>query len=510
MVGMMAKADQTAPHSDQAWQMSAGQAVRDRNWQKLLVIAQHWTQAQPCVIEAWQTLSRAHFEQSRFAEAIHAYQHVLTLAPDEPAHLVSAARIAIAAQRYRQARDFLDQAQAVQPDSPVLLYTFGRLYHLTGELELAEACFRQVIAAHPGFATAYVELGALCEGRLNDTEIDAIKRLFNNPAVHPEYRVMLGFTLGDALDRRNQCEAAFAAWDQGNEINRRISAQEGMFYQPELIESDLALLPDIFDNLVPASATRTCHQSQPCPVFVLGMPRSGTTLVESILASHTDVHGAGELPTLYDIHETVMNVARQQGIEAARKLVRDQAGAWRTRYLAALPSVSGKTHIVDKQPLNFRCIGLIRLLFPDSPIIYTRRNPLDVGFSIYRHKFAKDWPCAHQLTDIGHYYRHHTRIVEMWQARHATSMHVVDHAALVSDPQQCIRDLLDAARLDFQPACLAPHKTRRAVATFSAVQVQRPISGSFAGRSQKYLRQLVPLHEALGAKGGGGGKAHFH
>ena len=492
---MMTKADQVDPHSNQTWQTSVGQAVRDRNWQHLLGIAQRWTQAQPSSVEAWQSLSRAHFEESRFTEAINAYAQVLRLVPDDPAHRVSAARLAIAAHDYGQARDYLDAAQQMGPASAELLYSLCRLHHLTGDLQLAEDYCRRAIAARPGFATAYVELGALCEGKLSDAEVDVIRQLFDNPAVHPEYRVMLGFTLGDALDRRNEYEQAFAAWIKGNEINRQISEQEGLVYQPALIESELALLPDIFNDLV--ATPDTWSADHPCPVFIVGMPRSGTTLVESILASHPDVHGAGELPTLYDIHETLMAVARQQGIEAARNLVRHQAGAWRARYLAALPTTAGKTHIVDKQPLNFRSIGLIRLLFPDSPIIYTRREPLDVGFSIYRHKFAKDWPCAHRLADIGHYYRHHVHIVEMWQARHASAIHVVDHAALVDDPQCRIRELLDAAGLDFQPACLTPHKTRRPVATFSAVQVQRPISIRFSGRSHNYARQLVPLSNAL-------------
>jgi len=503
---VLARAQQVDAGNAQVWQVSAALAVERRDWQQLLHIAQGWTQTHPTAVDAWQALSRAHFEASCFSDAIRAYAPVLDLAPDNPAHLIGAARLAIAAQGYADAQQYLSAAQAITPDAPELLYTLGRLHHLTGELDAAEAYCRRAIAARPGYATAYVELGALREGRLSDAEINTIKQLFEDPAVHPEYRVMLGFTLGDALDRRQQYQQAFAAWDQGNAINRRISEQEGLIYQPALIESELALLPAIFDDLtvdLDEPLLDDHAPPPPCPIFVLGMPRSGTTLVESILASHQQVHGAGELPTLYDIHETLLAVARQHGPDAARDRVRTQARHWRARYLAALPSCPGKTHIVDKQPLNFRSIGLIRLLFPDAPIVYTQRDPLDVGFSIYRHKFAKDWPCAHRLADIGHYYTVHARIMAMWQARHADAIHVADHAELVSDPERRIRALLAAAGLDFQPACLAPHKTRRSVATFSAVQVQQPISGSFAGRAQKYVRQLIPLQDILGFKGGG-------
>lgn len=507
---VLARAQQLDPDNHQLWQVAAALAVDSRHWLQLLRIAQGWVRAHPGSVEAWQGLSRAHFEESRFSEAIAAYAHVQELAPDNPSHLIAAARLAISAQRYQQARQYLDAAQILVPDSAELLYTMGRLHHLTGDLQSAEHYCRRAIAARPGYATAYVELGTLCEGRLDDAEIAVIQQLFAEPAVHPEYRVMLGFTLGEALEQRQQFDRAFAAWETGNDINRRISEQEGMVYQPALIESELALLPEIFRDLdikLPHLAT-----DHPQPIFVLGMPRSGTTLIESILAAHSSVHGAGELPTLYDIHEELMTVARRDGVDAARDMVRQQAQAWRARYLAALPSFSGnssptdtstgtavlhKTASVDKQPLNFRSIGLIRLLFPQSPIIYSQRDPMDVGFSIYRHKFAKNWPCAHRLADIGHYYAIHTRIVAMWQARHADAIHVVDHAALVQDPELQIRKLLAFAALEFEAACLSHHKTRRAVATFSAVQVQQPVSARFGGRSANYVKQLSPLHDNL-------------
>jgi tetratricopeptide (TPR) repeat protein len=492
---VLARAQQVSPGTIQVWQVAAALAAEIRAWGELLRIARGWTSALPDSHEAWQALSRAHFEESRFSEATAAYERVLQLQPGNPSHLIGAARLAISAQDYEQARHHLDAASEIAPDSADLLYTLGRLHHLTGELEAAEDCCRRAIAARPGFATAYVELGALCEGRLDDTEIRTIRQLFDDQAVHPEYRVMLGFALGDALNRRKESAQAFEAWEKGNEINRKISEQEGFVYQSALIESELELLPAIFKDLVIEPAQPVAGHAR--PIFVVGMPRSGTTLVESILASHSTVHGAGELPTLYDIHEELMAVARHQGIEAARELVRNKATGWRDRYLAALPAANSKTHVVDKQPLNFRSIGLIRLLFPESPILYLQREPMDVGLSIYRHKFSKDWPCAHRLADIGHYYGIHARIFAHWQERHAESIHVVDYASLVRDPETRIRKLLAHVNLEFEMTCLAPHKTKRAVATFSAVQVQQPVSTDYSNRSACYEAGLAPLRDAL-------------
>lgn len=495
-LNVLARAQEVSPDNPQVWQVATALAIEQRDWLELLRVARGWTGAHPDSREAWQAQSRAWFEESQFSEAIAAYERVLALEPENPSFLIDAARIAIAAHNYAGAQRHLDAAQKISPDSADLLYTLGRLYHLTGKLDAAEDCFRRVIALRPRFAPAYVELGTLCEGRLVNAEIRMIRQMFEDATVHPEYRVMLGFTLGNALDRREgSAEEAFAAWDAGNEINRRISEQEGIFYQPELVESELELLPELFRKLDYPLEHSVCEH--PRPIFVLGMPRSGTTLIESILAAHSGVHGAGELPTLYDIHEELMGVARSQGVEAARELLRSEAAGWRQRYLAALPPVDGKPNVVDKQPLNYRSIGLIRMLFPESPIIYTRRSPMDVGFSIYRHKFSKNWPCAHRLADIGHYYGIHARLAACWEERHKGAIHSVDHAALVRDPEKRIRELLAYTGLEFEAACLSHHKTKRAVATFSAVQVQQPVSDAYSNRAARYADKLVPLRDAL-------------
>lgn len=492
----LAKAQKIDPTDPQAWQVGAALAAQIRDWPELLHIALSWTEFHPQALEAWQALSRAHFEESRFEEAIAAFEHVLKLAPNNPSHLVSAARLHIAATNYDSARQLLDAAHQLAPSSGELLYTLSRLYHMTGELAAAEDYCRRAIAVLPKFAPAYVALGTLCEGQLQNLEIQIITQLFQDKTTHPEYRAMLGFTLGEALDRKGEYGQAFIAWEHANHINAMISEREGFLYQAKQFENDVQILAELFAEPLASPPTPPATEKMR-PIFVVGMPRSCTTLVESILASHSTVYGAGELPTLYDIYEELLTVARVQGVSAARDLLCHNASAWRDRYLAALPQAGDAICVVDKQPLNFRAVGLIRMLFPESPIIYTQRSPLDIGLSIYRHKFAKDWPCAHRLADIGHYYGVHARMMSLWLERHPESIHVVDHAVLVEDTDAQIRHLLDFAKLVFEPACLSPHKTKRHVATFSSVQVQRPLSAAYSHRSSPYTAQLAPLRQAL-------------
>jgi tetratricopeptide (TPR) repeat protein len=493
---LFARAQQVDPSNAQAWQVAAALAADTRDWLELLRIGHGWTRAHPDSLKAWQALSRAHFEESRFKDAIAAHEPVLELEPDNASHLISAARLASAAQDYEIARAHLSAAQNLTPDSGELLYALSRLHYLTGELSVAENYCRRAIASRPGFAPAYVVLGALREGRLEEGEMQLIDQLFNDEATHPEYRAMLGFTLGEALDRNNDFDRAFNAWDAANNINRLVSEREGFIYQPEQVESELELLTKLFAGTIELQLTPQPSSSKR-PIFVVGMPRTGTTLLESILASHSLVYGAGELPTLYDIHESLMEVARCDGVEAACDMLIAEANNWRDRYLAALPLTHGATCVVDKQPLNFRSVGLIRLLFPDAPIIYAKRAPMDVGFSIYRHKFSKNWPCASRLSDIGHYYGVHARIISLWEKLYSDFVHVVEYASLVNNLDAETRRLLAFAKLDFEPACLAHHKNKRAVATFSAVQVQHPVSIAYSNRSARYAAQLAPLRDAM-------------
>ena len=499
-----ARAQQVKPDDEQSWKIAAALAAELREWSELQRIGSGWTQAMQNSVAAWQALARAYFEESSFADAASAFSRVLELEPDKAEHLISAARMAIAAQDYDLARRYLESAEQLAPESADLLFAFCRWLHLTGELDTAKEYCERAIAARPGFIPAYVELGILRQGWLEEPELQVVKKLFSDPGVHPEYQCMLGFTLGEALDRKGNYAQAFAAWDQANEISRSISEREGFIYQPKQFENELELLPALYSALIEQVSIPTAS-SEPRPIFVLGMPRSGTTLVESILASHSQVMGAGELPTLYDIHEELLAVARQHGIESAQSLIRVEASNWRQRYLSALPNIHDAESVVDKQPLNFRSIGLIRLLFPESPIFYLRRQPIDVGLSIYRHKFSKSWPCAHRLRDIGHYYGIHARILEYWTRRYPDSISVIDYSELVAEPETTIPGILTRAKLDFESACLKPHETKRSVATFSAVQVRDPVSTKFSNRSARYAAYLKPLRDALADAGIGVG-----
>ena len=535
----LCQACQTHPSAQHAWSFAADLATHLRDWPALTAVARQWTQYHPARVDAWKALARSYFEQSQFDAALTAFDSVLDLESEQVGHLVSAARMATAAQRHDKARTLLNAAEALDPHAGEVLYALARLHQLTGNLPLAQDYCRRAVHALPGFPPAYTLLGLLTEGRLTDAEFSAISQLVNQPGLHAEYRAMLHFTRGDALDHKGDYANAFAAWQQANLINQQISAQEGYIYNAPQHDADVPLLAQLFqpgvqpgdggvklgtEALVPGLAGDGGAElgtealvpgltgegligdgGFPQPIFVVGMPRSGTTLIESILASHSEVNGAGELPMLVSIYDELMDVARTQGVSAARRLINTNLFLWRQRYLEALPrgteasmTASQIKFIVDKQPLNYRCIGLIRLMFPQAPILYTRRNALDVCLSIYRHNFAKNWPCANNISDIAHYYAVHTRMMALWEKLDPSSFHTVDHAALIADADHEIRRLLAFTGLQAQDACFSPHLTKRPVATFSAVQVQQPVSSRYSGRSVHYLPWLSGFGDGAG------------
>ena len=502
-LSLLTKVNKMEPENTEALSLACTLAAKLRKWSLMMQTAGAWTRSSPESVQAWQSLSHACFEQKLFADAIAAFDVVLSLDPENYRHHVSAARIATAAEEYASAREHLAVAANISPESSDVLLASCRLNYLTGELAQAEEDCRNAIKLSPNLAPAYITLGQLRQGKLSANEIDALQRLLAVPRLHPEYKASLFFTLGDALDVTGNCDDAFAAWQEANRVNLHISRQEGIRYsrarQEEEIEIIRALFPDIKEAELSASTTKNSDKAR--PIFVLGMPRSGTTLVESILASHSNVSGAGELPSLPDIHDELIALARRIGASEARSVISCKIDHWRARYLSALPVSEQCGWVVDKQPLNYRSIGLIRLLFPESPIIATERDVLEVGLSVFRHDFSRHWPCAHRLEDIGHYMSVHARIMEHWAKCNNSNVHIVNHNNMIASPGSEISHLLKYSGLSEEQACFEPHKTKRSISTFSAVQVRQPVSSAFSGRAQRYISYLDPLVTALQAAG---------
>jgi len=233
----------------------------------------------------------------------------------------------------------------------------------------------------------------------------------------------------------------------------------------------------------------------PAPIFIVGMPRSGTSLTEQILASHSAVYGAGELDAL--------DAAIRCAVEHfPADLTTLDSAAWksiRERYLTELSChAGGAAYVSDKMPSNFLHIGAIGILFPDAKIIHCRRDPLDIGLSCFRNHFVSDqliFTC--NLTDLGRYYRHYIDLMTYWKKTRAENIYDIQYESLVTNPEREVRALLEFCELPFEDNCLSFHNSKRTVKTASAAQVRQPIYRDSLQGWRHYEHELRPLLSSL-------------
>ncbi len=420
------------------------------------------------------------------------------LTPDDPEVLALAATVAVGLGEQDEAIGLYRRMLAKAPDSPDANLWLGHALKTVGRLEEAVDAYRRAAAARRDFGDAYWSLANLKTYRFTDAEIERMRAEEAAPMTQADDRAHLCFALGKALEDRGETAESWAFYARGNALKRAESR-----YRPEILETNTRLQKEVCTAAFFARRAGW-GDPRPDPIFIVGLPRSGSTLIEQILASHTDVEGTQELA---DIQRVALDLqGREHDLDNPRypaSLVALTASDCRRlgeSYLAdtQVYRAAARPFFIDKMPNNFRHIGLIHLMLPNARIIDARREPMACCFSNLKQLFANGQEFAYSAEDIGRYYRTYLELMRHWDEVLPGKVLRVRHEDVVDDLEGSVRRLLDHCGLDFQPGCIEFHRTRRSVRTPSSEQVRQPIFRDSLDQWRRYEAWLGPLRDALG------------
>jgi hypothetical protein len=367
---------------------------------------------------------------------------------------------------------------------------------------------RQAIRIKPNYALAYWSLSELAgQGwcQMTEQEIAAVHSLIASGRLSQVDQSVLHFTLGNVLDRQEQWDAAFAHFQQGNSLRREWQQSTGRAFDAAAHREWVDKLIETFDQRFfqernSSQKGAAVGSASEVPVFVVGMPRSGSTLVAHILSSHPQVVSLGEL---WEVTEYVKALGQKGAAHGgypgcARSVKKADLRALANQYLQCVSRLAGPAQrIVDKMPQNFLFLGVINLLFPRARVIDCRRDPLDVCLSCYFQNF-NGIEFAWSQEDLGQYHIEYERLMAHWKKVLPIRMMEVRYEDLVARQEEVSRELIAFCGLEWDDRCLTFHKNPRPVRTASAAQVRRPMYNSAVGRWQHYAAHLQPLRQALG------------
>ena len=449
----------------------------------------------PDHVAAMFELGRVLKELERPEEAIEIYQALIALQPDNPrAHYRLAGVLAPAALTEQSAAAYR-RCLELDPKHAAAWLGLGHMLKTLGKQQEGVDAYKHCLALEPEFGEAYFSLANLKTYRFDDNEIAEMQRRLDSETVKELSQVNFLFALAKAHEDRKDYDTAWHYYEEGNAKQRLLVS-----YDPVLTESTNDDLVEYFDKAFFKDRTGSGNPD-PSPIFVLGMPRSGSTLVEQIIASHSRVEGTSELPYIGRLTKS-LNRNRADGMrypEVLSELAPRHFDRMGQNYLdmARMHRVEGTPHFIDKMPNNFPLVGFIHSILPNAKIIDARRHPLDACTGNLRQLYARGQTFSYDQTDIGEYYLQYQRMMDHWDEVLPGVVLHVQYEEVVADLETQVRRILQYLQLPWEDSCLNYHQSDRAVRTASSEQVRQPIYTSGIGYWRHYDSQLEELKEVL-------------
>lgn len=472
-------------------------------------------------------LGRALNGQGRKEPAVTCFRRALEISPSYVPALTNLGQILHETMRYDESIQYFKRALAHAPNDPYLYSQIGSVYKNTGNFDRARESYNKALRIKPDLIEALGGIAAVleaqgkhdgCHDLINamsedqrqhpiiaiiysglchrfgecDDALQLIGRVLDRPGLDNWSKLQLNFSAGNICNRMQKYAEAFEYFVRGNGLkicDYRADEIERLFGQiTRLFTKD-------FLARMPASSNRSEK-----PVFIVGMPRSGTTLVEQILASHPDVHGAGELPYMGEIYPRFIRkfIPEYEKVNA-NAMSQDALNLVSNEYLVKLDKLAPDSpRVTDKMPYNFFRLGLIQMLFPGARVIHCSRDPMDVCLSCFFHDFQGSHDYAYDLSSLGHYYRQYVRLMQHWRSVISLPILDISYESIIADTEAMARKLVDFCGLEWNERCLSFHENTRFVATASKNQVNKPIYSTSVKRWKHYDKFLGELKEALG------------
>jgi tetratricopeptide (TPR) repeat protein len=453
----------------------------------------------PLSAESWRRLASVHAERSRSEDAYRCYRHASQLMPTESTHWEGLFSAALSTQRFAQAEEARDQLLARFAGNAASHLCNGHIQKALGNLDQARAAYDAALTLNPNSSEAIYNRIDLAPPPPSDAITVRAQALLDSKGAGDADTANLSFALARIFDTAKQYEQAFAHYQTANAATSRVMRARGIAYQPAETEGLVAKTLSAYPVQV------FCRPLDPLPIdlrliFIVGMPRSGTSLIEQILASHPRVAAGGELGIARDCELLFTHRRKELGlngpVDPQHDREHDLLMEVRERYLDMLFERGlDADFITDKLPGNFARLGFIRLLFPEAVIVHCSRHPVATCWSLFAANFALHDPYYNSLEHLAHYYRCYERLMSHWRSTLGPPITEIGYEELVSNPQAEVRRLIEQTGLDWDDQCMAFHENGRPVLTASYAQVRTPIYATSVDRWRNYQTRLGALTE---------------